>query len=201
LAAVGIEVLKADPAIRDHDPGIGADQRLELLAVAVAGDLEECRARGAQRPQRPAVTRGPPAGLTDMHRALAKHPVVQLGVRAASASEARWQIASTVPVDRLTPNRSRASSIIPRRGTRLRAVNVTSAACKLGPNADPPIPGGSCAVVRVAQPGQCSLWVRCSTSSTLIGGSSAIWRRPNRPLGRRSSAGNPRPQPRHASGL
>ncbi len=39
LALVGVKVLEAVPAVGDHDPGIGADERVELLAVAVLGDL------------------------------------------------------------------------------------------------------------------------------------------------------------------
>ena len=89
LAPVGIQVLIAEPAVRDDDPRIGADQRVELLAVAVLGDLEQRRARGGQGPQRPPVTRGPPAGLIDVHRVLVKHPVMQLGVRAGQRVRAR----------------------------------------------------------------------------------------------------------------
>jgi geranylgeranyl diphosphate synthase, type II len=87
----------------------------------VLGDLEEHRFGGAQRPQRATVARGQPAGLTDVHRALVKDSVVQLGVR-ASERVRDAQIASTAPVDTLTPNRSRASSIIPRREIRLRVL-------------------------------------------------------------------------------
>jgi hypothetical protein len=81
LAPVRIQVLKATPAIRDHDPGIGADERVELLAVAVLGDLQERRLGGDRGPQRPALTTGPPARLIDVHRALVQHPVLQLAVR------------------------------------------------------------------------------------------------------------------------
>ena len=166
-------MLVAVPAIRDDDPGVGADQRLELLAVAVLGDLEERRARGGQGPQRPAVTRGSPAGLIDVHRGLVKHPVVQLGVRAGE--RVRRALADRVDrADRETdPEQVEASSIIPRREIRLRAVNVTNAACKFGPNADPPIPAGSPAVVLAPHSRQPNRWVRCSTKITLIGGSSA----------------------------
>jgi hypothetical protein len=62
----------------------------------------------------------------------------------------------------MTPNRSRASSIIPRREIRLPAVKVTSAACKPAPNAEAPTSAASRAVVLVSHPGQCSRWVRCS---------------------------------------
>ena len=65
----------------------------------------------------------------------------------SSAAAARWQIVSTAPVESMIPNRSAASSQIPRRETRLRAVNVTTAARNLGPNIDPAIPAGSSAVV------------------------------------------------------
>ena len=40
---------------------------------------------------------------------------------------------------------------MPRRETRCRAVNVTTAACNLGPNAQPPIPSGNRALVRARQ--------------------------------------------------
>jgi hypothetical protein len=66
-----------------------------------------------------------------------------------------------------------ASSLIPRREIRLRAVKVTSAACKFGPNAESPIAPGISAVVLVPHRRQLSRWVRCSTNVTLIGGSSA----------------------------
>lgn len=46
----------------------------------------------------------------------------------ASAAEARWQIASTIPPDISRPNRSRESSAMSRRETRLRAESVTAAA-------------------------------------------------------------------------
>jgi len=65
--------------------------------------------------------------------------------------------------------------MIPRREIRFRVVNVTSPACKFGPNAEPPIPAGSSAVVLVSQLRQPKRWVRCSTKITLIGGSSATW--------------------------
>jgi hypothetical protein len=39
LALVWVAVLEAVPAVRDHDLRIGADERVELLAVAVLGDL------------------------------------------------------------------------------------------------------------------------------------------------------------------
>ena len=82
LALVGVEMAVAVPAVGDHDPWVGADQRVELLAVAVLGDLEERRVQGGRGPQRAALTAGAPAGLIDMHRALVKHPVLQLQVRA-----------------------------------------------------------------------------------------------------------------------
>jgi len=56
-------------------------------------------------------------------------------------------------VDSWTPNNSPASSAIPRREIRLRAVKVTIAARNLGPNADPPIPAGNDAVVLSRTPG------------------------------------------------
>jgi hypothetical protein len=79
LPLVGVEMAVAVPAVRDHDPWIGgADQRVELLAVAVLGDLQERRLRGGRGPQRAALTARAPPGLIDMHRALIKHPVLQL---------------------------------------------------------------------------------------------------------------------------
>lgn len=92
----------------------------------------------------------------------------------ASRSEACWQIASTLPVESLAPNISRASSLAARREVRLRAVNVTITARSLGPNAEDPIPAGSSAVVSARHSGQRNRRVRCSINSTLIGGSSAI---------------------------
>ena len=51
LPLVGVEMAVAVPAVRDHDPGVvGADQRVELLAVAVLGDLQERRLRGGRGP-------------------------------------------------------------------------------------------------------------------------------------------------------
>jgi putative component of toxin-antitoxin plasmid stabilization module len=82
LALVGIEMAKAVPAVRDHDPRIRTDERVELLAVAVLGDLQERRLRGGRGPQRTPLTAGPPAGLIDMHRALIEHGVLELQVRA-----------------------------------------------------------------------------------------------------------------------
>ena len=62
LPAVGVQAAVAVPAVRDHDPRIGgADQRGELLAVAVLGDLQK-RHRGSGRgPQRASLTPGAPA--------------------------------------------------------------------------------------------------------------------------------------------
>src|SRR5271154_6412894 len=51
---------------------------------------------------------------------------------AASASPARWTIASTAPVESSTPNSSRASSVVSRRETRLRIASGTTAAWRLG---------------------------------------------------------------------
>ena len=84
LALVGIEMAEAVPAVRDHDPGVArADQRVELLAVAMLGDLKERGGRGGRGPQRATLTAGPPSGLIDMHRALVQHPVLQLQVGAS----------------------------------------------------------------------------------------------------------------------
>jgi hypothetical protein len=71
LAASRVEVAVAVPAVRDHDPRVRcADQRVELLAVAVLGDLQEHGVRGGRGPQCPPFAAGAPAGLIDMHRIL-----------------------------------------------------------------------------------------------------------------------------------
>ena len=102
LALVGVEMAVAVPAVGDHDPWVaGADQRVELLAVAMRGDLEERRLGRGRGPQRATLTAGPPAGLIDMHRALIQHPVLQLQVRAGQ--RLRGALA-----DRVRPRRSRA---------------------------------------------------------------------------------------------
>ena len=80
-------------------------------------------------------------------RALVKHPVMQLRVRAGE----RIRRALTDLVDR-TDRNTDAEQVAceldhPRRGMRLRAVKANSAACKFGPNAEPPIPAGNLAVV------------------------------------------------------
>jgi hypothetical protein len=90
----------------------------------------------------------------------------------ASASPARWMIASTEPVESSTPNSSRASSVVSRRETRLRTASVTTAACSRGPNAHRDAARDS-AVVSVAHAGQQTLCSRCSVTLTAIGGSSA----------------------------
>jgi hypothetical protein len=51
----------------------------------------------------------------------------------------------------VTPNRSRASSVIPRREIRYAAVNATIAACNRVPNGDPATAAGSWALVRARQ--------------------------------------------------
>src|SRR6516164_8846720 len=83
LAPAGIEMAVSVPAVRDHDPWVaGADQRVELLAVAVLGDLKEHGARGGRGPQRATFTARAPAGLIDMHRVPVQNPVLQVQVRA-----------------------------------------------------------------------------------------------------------------------
>jgi hypothetical protein len=94
-------------------------------------------------------------------------------VRSANASEARWQIASAAPVDRATPNRSRAISVIARRETRYAAVNATNAACNRHPNGEDATSSGNVALVRARQQRHRNWWVRCSVHRTLIGGNSA----------------------------
>ena len=91
---------------------------------------------------------------------------------AASASPARWTIASTVPVETSTPNSSRASSVASRRDTRLRTASVTTAAWSRGPNAHRD-PGAGAAAVTAAHAGQQTRCSRCSVTLTAIGGSSA----------------------------
>ena len=118
-------------------------ERVELFAVAVRGDLEERRARGGRGPQRATIAIGAPAGLIDMHRALVKNPVLQLQMRAGERVGGALADRIHAAGRERAPNRSRASSEIPRRETRCRAVNVTTAACSLGPNADPAIPSGN----------------------------------------------------------
>ena len=83
MALVGVQMAVAVPAVRDHDPGIcGADERVELLAVAVLGDHKDRRAWRGGGPQRATLTARAPAGLIDMHHALVQHPVLQLQMRA-----------------------------------------------------------------------------------------------------------------------
>ena len=54
LTLVRVAVLKAVPAIGDDDPGVvGAHECVELLAVAMFGDLQESRLRGGRGPQLP----------------------------------------------------------------------------------------------------------------------------------------------------
>lgn len=71
-----------------------------------------------------------------------------------SARDARWQIASTDPTQRLRPKSSRARSVMSRRETRLRATGVTTAAGSRDPNAAAPIPPGKTARVVVWQVAQ-----------------------------------------------
>jgi len=171
-----------------------------LLSVAALGDLKERGGRGGRGPQRATLTAGPPAGLIDMHRALVQHPVLQLQVRAGE----RVAGALADMVDRAgrehDAEQIAASSVIPRREIRCRAVNVTTAAWSLGPNADAPIASGNWALVRARQSRQRNWCVRCSVTITLIGGNSAIWWRPNRPPCLRCPTSNRRPHPPHAFG-
>ncbi len=84
LALVGVEMAVACPATRDDDPRIlGADQRVELVAVAVLGDHEEGGIGRGRGPQSASLPAGAPAGLIDMHRVLVQHPVLQLQMRPA----------------------------------------------------------------------------------------------------------------------
>src|SRR3954463_12221029 len=81
LPRAGVQVLVSGPAVGDDDPWIRADQRVELLTVAVLGDPEQRGLGGGQRPQGAAVSGGSPSGLIDVQRRLIEHPVVQLCVR------------------------------------------------------------------------------------------------------------------------
>ncbi len=126
LALVGVEMAVAVPAIGDHDPWVGADQRVELLVVAVLGDLHKHPAGGGRGPQRSLFANGSPAGLIDMHRSALPVPALQGAGAGRPTPQTRWQIASTAPaIDSVTPNRSRASSA-GHRAARIRyaAVNV-----------------------------------------------------------------------------
>ena len=175
LAAGRVEMAVAVPAIRDHDPGVaGADQRVELLAVAVLGDLQERRVGGGRGPQRAALTAGAPAGLIDMHRAPDQHPVLQAAgagrpMRLRRAGRSR----PTAPVESVTPNRSRASSRS--RGARSDAGRSTSPPppATSARTATPAICSGNRALVRARQCRQRNWWVRCSVRITLIAGNSA----------------------------
>ena len=82
LPPVRIEMLVAGPAVGDDDPRERADQLVELLAVAVLGDLKQRRVCGGRGPQRTRIAGGPPAGLVDVQRGLAEDPVPQPGVGA-----------------------------------------------------------------------------------------------------------------------
>lgn len=128
LAALGVQVLIAGPAIRDHDSRVVAGQRLELLAVAVLGNLKQRRFRVVSphnARESPAVRQ--PVSST-CSAAWAPMKSRRSAYCSASASLARWQIASTLPGDTPAPNSSLASSLASRREIRLRAVSVTSAA-------------------------------------------------------------------------
>ena len=77
LPSGGVEMAVAVPAVRDHDPGVPrANQRLELFAVAMLGNLKERGASSARSPSGPTLTGGPPTGLIDLHDALVQHPVL-----------------------------------------------------------------------------------------------------------------------------
>src|SRR5438445_3267264 len=83
LPSGGVEMAVSVAAVRDHDPRIGgADQRGELLAVAVLGDLHEHGAWRGCGPSRTTFTAGAPARLINVHRRLIEDPVLQLQMRA-----------------------------------------------------------------------------------------------------------------------
>ena len=140
---------------------------------AALGDLKPRRVGGGRAPQRSRVAAGAPAGLIDMHRALTEDPVAQVAVGARERGAGALTDGVHGAGRDVCPNSSPASSLAPRREIRCRAVNVTSAASNLIPNGELASPAGSSPVVLAAHCGQRNRCVRCSTSSTLIGGSSA----------------------------
>ena len=142
--------------------------------MAVGRDPQQRVGRAEGAPEGAPAATEPPAGLVDVDRACAARIwVFERGVGSASASPVRCTIASTVPVDRSTPNSSLTSSTRSRLETRLRTESVATAASSRGPNAPAGTPAGSSARVIWPQPGQQTRWSRCSVTTTLIGGSSA----------------------------
>ena len=105
-----------------------------------------------------------------MHRALVQHPVLQLQVRAS-------RLGTRVGRSHPRAGRERDAEQVPRElddpaaEIRCRAVNVTTAACNRGPNADADQLGNPGAGLRAAVR-QRNWWVRCSLKITLIGGNS-----------------------------
>ena len=151
FARVGVEVCFAkepergvtpeDELLRQFQGMIAEYERAQIRERSRRGKAHRARS-GSQ-----AVMSGAPYG----YRYVRKSQHMDAFYGPASASEARWQIASTLPVESVTPNRSRASSTIPRRETRCRAVNVTIAACNLAPNGDASISSGNRALVLARQ--------------------------------------------------
>jgi hypothetical protein len=149
LAANGIEMVVAVPAVRDHDPRVaGPAKRVELVAVAVLGDLQEHRIRGGRGPQRAPLTARAPASLIDM---LVQHDVLQMQVRGG-------QRLGCALADRVRgPGAERDAEQITRElrdhATRdpIRRGNATIAACNRDPNGDPVTEAGSGALVRARQ--------------------------------------------------
>ncbi len=87
-----------------------------------------------------------------MHRGLVQHPVLQLQVRAGERiGGALADLVNRAGRERHAEQITRELEI-PRREIRCRAVKVTTAACNLGPNADPPIPPASWRLVRAQAP-------------------------------------------------
>ena len=126
---------KAVPAVRDHDPSDTGRSARRIARGCSARRSARTSPQGWSR----STTRDPRRWSASRSHRHAPRPgrapsPASCRCGPASASEARWQIASTAPVESVTPNRSRASSTIPRREIRCRAVNVTTAACNLGPN-------------------------------------------------------------------
>jgi hypothetical protein len=173
LAALGVEEVVGPPAVGAADAvELGAEQLLEPVAVTVLGDPEDRRV-GVVAVQSvrwlPAVTQPVSSTLTASEPSTA---ATNAWWGSASLSAPQLQIASTAPTDKLSPNRSRASSLMSRRETRLRAVSVSIAACSLGPNAEPTTSAGNSAAVLRLQHGQRKRWLRCSVTISVIGGSS-----------------------------
>ena len=174
LAAFGVDLVVGPPAVGAADASEPlAEEFLEPVAVTIRRDPEDRRPGRGRSPERavvPGLTQPVSSTLTAGEP---RTDATSASCGSARAIEPRRQIASTAPTDNRIPNRSRASSDMSRRETRLRAVSVTIAACSLGPNAEPATAAGNPAAVLRLQHGQRKRCVRCSVTITVIGGSSA----------------------------